>query len=180
MAIRPYPVEWEGTLTLADGSIVECRPVRPEDAALYDEAFRRMDPNDLRLRFFAPVSAPSPQMVAALTQIDYARAMAFVALEQGTGALLGVSRFAADPDFERAEYSVLVRSDLKGKGLGWALMTRLIEYARSTGLRELFGEVLPENRTMLRMCEELGFRAIPRPDEGTVHVVLDLADREPV
>ncbi|MCL5777701.1 GNAT family N-acetyltransferase [Limibaculum sp. FT325] len=174
LAIRPYPAEWEGELALADGSTALCRPVRPEDAPLYLEAFERMDPDDLRLRFFAPIGRPSMAMLAQLTQIDYARAMAFVALDPGTGGLLGVSRLAADPDLARAEYSVLVRSDLKGKGLGWALMTRLIDYARASGIGELYGEVLPENRTMLRMCAELGFRAEPRPAEGTVHVALDL------
>lgn len=174
LAIRPYPVEWEGELALLDGRRVACRPVRPEDAPLYLDAFARMDPEDLRLRFFAPIGAPSPQMIAALTQIDYARDMAFIALDRETGELLGVSRLASDPDHARAEYSVLLRSDLKGKGLGWALMTRLIDYARAEGIAELFGDVLPENRTMLKMCAELGFRIEPRHGEGTVHVVLDL------
>ncbi|MBK0399987.1 bifunctional acetate--CoA ligase family protein/GNAT family N-acetyltransferase [Limibaculum sp. M0105] len=176
LAIHPYPAEWEGTLDLADGSQVICRPIRPEDAALYVEAFDRMDPDDLRLRFFGRVANPDPRMIAALTQIDYARAMAFAAIDPGDGGLLGVSRLSRDADFERAEYSIAVRSDLKGKGLGWALMTRLIEYARSAGIAELYGEVLPENRAMLRMCADLGFRAMPRPSEGTVHVVLDLRD----
>ncbi|MDT8343748.1 MAG: GNAT family N-acetyltransferase, partial [Thermohalobaculum sp.] len=174
LAIRPYPVEWEGELALLDGRRVACRPVRPEDAPLYLEAFARMDPEDLRLRFFAAIGTPSLQMIAALTQIDYARDMALIALDRETGELLGVSRLASDPDHTRAEYSVLLRSDLKGKGLGWALMTRLIDYARAEGIAELFGDVLPENRTMLRMCAELGFRIEPRHAEGTVHVVLDL------
>jgi acetyltransferase len=88
---------------------------------------------------------------------------------------MGVARLTADADMTSAEYGVLVRSDLKGLGLGWALMTRLVAHAKAEGLDELWGDVLPENRGMLRMARQLGFRMEPRPEEGTVKVVLDLA-----
>jgi acetyltransferase len=175
LAIRPYPVELEGRLRLPDGSEVICRPIRPEDAALYPPAFEKMAPEDLRLRLFAPVAQAPMALVARLTQIDYARAMAFVALHPGNGALMGVARMTADPDMTNAEYGVLVRSDLKGRGIGWALMTRLIEHARAEGIAELWGDVLPENRGMLKMARELGFRVEPKPDEGLVRVRLDLS-----
>ena len=84
--------------------------------------------------------------------------MAFVALSARDGNLLGVVRLTADPDHVRAEYAIIVRSDLKGRGLGWQLMKHLIAYARAEGLDELYGTVLAENTTMLRMCREL----IPR------------------
>ena len=71
--------------------------------------------------------------------------------------MLGVARFFADPDYEKAEYAVLVRSDLKGLGLGWLLMQHLISYAKSEGLKTLYGSVLSENVNMLKMCSELGF-----------------------
>ena len=78
--------------------------------------------------------------------------MAFVAVAQNTGELLGVVRLIADPDYTRGEYAILVRSDLKGRGLGWRLMQHLIDYAKAEGLKELHGSVLAENSTMLRMC----------------------------
>jgi acetyltransferase len=108
-----------------------------------------------------------------MTQIDYAREIAFVALAGVSGELLGVSRFAADPDYVRAEYAVIVRSDLKGRGVGWELMRHLIDYAKATGIGELFGSVLAENTTMLHMCRELGFVAEAEPDDSSVrHVTL--------
>jgi len=66
-------------------------------------------------------------------------------------------------DYVRAEFAILVRSDLKGKGLGWRLMQHLIAYARAEGLQEIYGQVLATNVTMLNMCSELGF-AIEAPE----------------
>ena len=84
-------------------------------------------------------------------------------------------RFFADPDYEKAEYAVLVRSDLKGYGLGWLLMRHLIRYAKGEGLKSLHGTVLKENATMLKMCRELGFDISLDPDDTTVYLVtLDL------
>jgi acetyltransferase len=101
--------------------------------------------------------------------------MAFVAVARTTGALLGVVRFIADPDYTRGEYAILVRSDLKGRGLGWRLMQCLIDYANAEGLQELYGSVLAENATMLRMCRELGFTVGADPEgPGLRRVVLRL------
>jgi acetyltransferase len=174
-AIRPYPAEWERELALADGSTAQARPVKPEDEALYEEFFAHAAPEDLRLRFFTPKPDLSHRFLARLTQIDYGRAMAFVALDSVTGALLGVVRLHSDPDGEHAEYAVMVRSDLKGKGLGWALMQLMIEYARHVGLKLIQGEVLSENTTMLAMCRELGFAETrDAEDRGVVRVTLAL------
>jgi acetyltransferase len=173
--IRPYPSELEGWLTLKSGRRVCVRPVRPEDEARYPAFGARIDPEDLRLRFFAPVKEASHAFIARLTQIDYAREMAFVALDPESHDILGVVRIAADPDLECAEYAVLVRSDLKGEGLGWGLMQRIVAYARSIGLKRITGEVLRENVTMLRMAERLGFRATRDVDDpSTVHLSLAL------
>jgi acetyltransferase len=109
-----------------------------------------------------------------MTQIDYAREMAFVALRpqaEGREEMLGVARFFADPDYEKAEYAVMVRSDLKGLGLGWVLMRYLIGYAQSEGLKSLYGTVLKENATMIQMCRELGFKVEADPDDGSVWIV---------
>ncbi|MEO0821911.1 MAG: bifunctional acetate--CoA ligase family protein/GNAT family N-acetyltransferase [Pseudomonadota bacterium] len=174
LAIRPYPVELEGSLTLRDGSRVFCRPIRPEDAPIYRDFFARIDTEDMRLRFFTPMRQVPERLIATLTQIDYARAMAFLAFDPEDDALMGVARLAADADGETAEYGILVRSDLKGRGVGRALMNRLIAHGRAVGLREIWGEVLAENTGMLHMAEGLGFRSAPNFEEGLVHVTLDL------
>jgi acetyltransferase len=176
MAIRPYPSQWATEAQLGGLGAVRIRPIRPEDEALYTAFFARLTPEDLRLRFFSVQPDLSHRFLARLTQIDYAREMAFVALEAGTGELLGVVRLVADPDYVRGEYAILVRSDLKGRGLGWRLMQHLVDYARAERMEELYGSVLAENTTMLRMCRELGFRIEPEPDDSSVrNVALRLA-----
>jgi acetyltransferase len=174
-SIRPYPVEWERTITLPGGEKIFVRPVRPEDEGLFPKFFANTAPEDLRMRFFAPVKNFSHTFMARLTQLDYARAMAFVALDEKQQDLLGVVRFHADANYETAEYAILLRSDLKGRGLGWQLMKLIGEYSGSEGLQRLTGQVLAENATMLRMCRELGFTITDDPDEAYVkRVTLEL------
>ena len=112
---------------------------------MYGPFFAAVTPQDLRLRFFAPVKEFGHRFIARLTQIDYARAMAFVAIEEATGNMLGVIRLHADANYDSGEYAVLVRSDLKGRGLGYLLMQMIIEYARAEGLKTIEGQVLSEN-----------------------------------
>jgi acetyltransferase len=170
-AIRPYPKEWERHTQLKDGTAIFIRPVRPEDEHLYGPFFAAVTDQDLRLRFFAPVKDRSHAFFARFTQLDYSRAMAFIAIEEATGNMLGVVRLHTSANFEAAEYAILLRSDLKGRGLGWVLMQMIIEYARSEGLRIMEGQVLSENTTMLRMCSELGFQTGPDPNEDGICVV---------
>ncbi len=157
LAIRPYPDDLAGTATMRDGTNVVLRPIRPEDETAIIELAGHMTRQDLRMRFFVAMKELTHQFAAKLTQIDYDREMAMVAEPEKRGEIWGVARFFADPDNVRAEFAVAVRSDLKGRGLGYALMTRLIEIARSRGIGELFGDVLSENDAMLSMCRDLGF-----------------------
>ncbi len=174
-AIRPYPKEWERTVLLADGREAFVRPVRPEDEALFRAFFEHVSAEDLRLRFFSAVRHFSHEFIARLTQLDYARAIALVMIEPDTGEMLGAVRLLADADYDRGEYGILVRSDLKGKGIGWRLMRIMIEYAHWLELRLVEGQVLRENRTMIQMCRQLGFRVEPDPDDATlVRVVLPI------
>lgn len=178
LSIKPYPVQWERRDDLPQIGGLRLRPIRPEDEHLYAGLIDRLTPDDQRMRFFIARPHWSHKFIANLTQIDYAREMAFVAIDEATGSLLGVARLIADPDFQRAEYAIIVASDLKGKGLGWRLMQHLIEYARHEGLSELYGDVLAHNTTMLRMCEELGFKSSDVfGDAGVRRVTLELAKR---
>lgn len=133
------------------------RPIRPEDEPLVRLFFAKVTEEDLRLRFFAPVKDLSHAFIARLTQLDYSRAIAFIAIAKQTGEMLGAVRLHADANHENAEFAILVRSDLKGRGLGWLLMQLMLEYARAERLHAITGQVLRENRTMLAMCRELGF-----------------------
>jgi acetyltransferase len=170
-AVRPYPTEWERHLSLAGGRRILARPVRPEDETLYPAFFEHVLQEDLRLWFFASMRAFSHAFIARLTQIDYARAMAFLAIDENRRELLGVVRLHSDANYETGEYAVLLRSDLKGQGLGWKLMELMIEYAKKEGLKRIEGQVLAENSTMLSMCGELGFHVERDHNDPTIMMV---------
>ncbi len=180
-AIRPYPselvetVDWQGRkLTL--------RPIRPEDEAQHLEFLSRLDPIDIRMRVFYSRRSIERSELARLTQIDYEREMAFIAtapIEPVDGGAseetLGVVRAICDPDNHDAEFGIVVRSDLKGSGLGQRLMTKLINCLRARGTQRLVATVLRENKRMLELAHELGFvHGKQQPDDRTVAIHLPL------
>jgi acetyltransferase len=174
-AVRPYPSQWQRHLEVRDGWRIFVRPIRPEDEPVIHEFLRHVTMEDLRLRFFAPMKEFSHEFIARLTQLDYARAMAFVAFDEASNELVGVVRIHSDSIYENGEYAILLRSDLKGRGLGWALMQLIIEYAKSEGLKTISGDVLKENTVMLDMCRHLGFEVSSDPiDHGICDVKLKL------
>ena len=167
-AVRPYPSQWQRHLEIKDGWRVFVRPIRPEDEPVIHEFLRHVTSHDLRLRFFAPMKEFTHEFIARLTQLDYARAMAFVAFDEASNEMVGVVRIHSDSIYETGEYAILLRSDLKGKGLGWTLMQLIIEYARSEGLKTISGDVLKENTVMLEMCRHLGFEVKADPVEHNI------------
>lgn len=180
LAIRPYPKSLEETMYLNDGREVVVRPIRPEDEPSHHVFVSRQTPEDIRFRFFGLVGELPHSEMARLTQIDYDREMAFIAVlrENGIeGETLGVVRTVSDPDNERAEFAVMVRSDLKGSGLGRKLMMKMISYCRSRGTGQIVGQVLTDNTRMLKFVEALGFKRLRYVEGDIVEVGLDLRTR---
>jgi acetyltransferase len=174
-AVRPYPSQWHRLIEVRNGWRVSVRPIRPEDEPVLHEFLKHVTSQDLRLRFFAPMKEFTHEFIARLTQLDYARAMAFIAFDDVTNEMVGVVRIHSDSIYENGEYAILLRSDLKGRGLGWVLMQLIIEYARSEGLKMISGDVLRENTVMLEMCRSLGFEIKTDPaDPGICDVKLVL------
>ena len=168
LAIRPYPKELEETITLGNGRRLLLRPIRPEDEPMLQAAVAGLTPEEVRLRFFVPLRILDHMAAARFTQLDYDREMALVLTDPGIPGrteIYGVVNLSAEPDGESAEYAVLVRHDMAGMGLGILLMRRIIDYARARGIRQLIGDVLRENRTMLKLCQVLGFTTERDPDD---------------
>lgn len=178
LAVCPYPRELESALSLTDGRTLMLRPVRPEDEPAFRDFFTRLSPNAIRSRFLHPMKHLSHKDAAHLTQIDYDREMTLV-LEnrdaEANGTILGSVQITADPNLEAAEFAVVLRDDMVGLGLGPLLMRRIVEYAQHLGIACLYGDVLDDNRSMLRLCEALGFKRRRDPDDpGIVKVMLAL------
>jgi acetyltransferase len=181
LAIRPYPQELEERVGFHGRELV-LRPIRPEDEPQHARFLARVDPEDLRLRFFTVVRAFSHSQLARFTQIDYDREMAFIAASRDDGGdeeTLGVARAIADPDRTRAEFAILVRSDMKGRGLGALLMKKMIRYCREREIGEVVGDVLATNQRMLALARGLGFEIGPSGDPGVLRVKLPLPTDSP-
>jgi acetyltransferase len=171
----------ERNVTLRDGTRVLIRRLTPDDLRLYPDFLSAVTAEDLRLRLFAPVRQVSPELLDRLVHYDPAMAMAFIAVEAASGRMLGVVRLHDDAGGETGEFAILVRSRLKGRGLGWRLMKHMMAYAKAKGLRVVHGQVLAENTSMLTMCAELGFRILDDPDErGVKRVELSIDQLPPL
>lgn len=161
LAMRPYPNDWTKRFTLDNGTKMVLRAIRPEDAALYPTFLDKTSTEDIRNRLLTSVSRLTDAELVRLTQLDYSRSMAFVAIidDEGEmhGELAGVSRLMADANHERAEFGLIVRGDLQGHRLGWALLEHLISYAKADGLAFIDGVTFKENTRMRQMCTEFGF-----------------------
>jgi RimJ/RimL family protein N-acetyltransferase len=162
--METYPKEWERHLTMAKGRAVFVRPILPDDERLYGTFFSAETPEDLRQRFLSPPKDFSPAFISRFTHIDYAKAMAFIALDEATGEMLGVARLHRTVQSHRGEYAIIVRSDKKGHGLGRQLMQMIVAYARSKDIYCIEGQVLRDNIAMLRMCGKFGFVIRSNPE----------------
>lgn len=177
LSILPYPAGLEEPATLHDGRPILLRPIRPEDEPAHADLVGRMSPQDLRYRFHGSTQKLQHHQLARLTQVDYDREMAFIATrrdgERGPETL-GVVRTSTDADNRRAELAILVRSDLKGTGLGSILLDKIIRYHRARGTGEIGAQVMAENAPMVKLARRFGFAVHPGEEPDVVECRLEL------
>jgi len=188
-AIMPYPEQLRETVTL-NGMEIEIRPIRGEDAPLITHFHTFLSERSIRYRYFHHKAVLSPRELSQLSQINYDRQMAFIAVrrveqapsQQGGGVgtaarqeeMLGVVRVWNDSDNIRTEFSIIVRDDLHGIGLGRRLMQKMIDYSRQVGTLVMIGTILSDNLPMRRLLTALGFTLRTNVEEGAVEATLKL------
>ncbi len=181
-AIRPYPQELERHVVW-QGRRLLIRPIRPEDEAALADLIGSLDAEDARMRFFGTMRNLPRSMLARFTQIDYDREMALVALERGGDGVersIGEVRVVADPDNAFADFAIVVRSDIKGLGLGRLLLQSGVDYCRGRGTGVLRGETLASNLRMQHLARGLGFELTTGADKSTVALSLVLRKPEKI
>jgi acetyltransferase len=167
LAITPYPIELTEHRQVGPDRMT-IRPIRPEDAAAHTAFFARISPQDIRYRFFSAMRELSAEQTARLTQIDYDREMAFIAVNETTGDTVAVARLACDSDGRSGEFAIIVQADMKGRGLASHLLQRLIAWARTRGLTEVVGQILSDNHPMLAFIRHMGFTVRRMADDPEV------------
>lgn len=178
LAIRPYPQHLEENVTLHNGATCLLRPILPEDEPLLQQFIQKVTKEDLYYRYFSEINEFTHEDLAKMTQIDYDREMAFVAViqEEGHDAIIGVTRALSDPDNHEAEFAVLVRSDRNGLGLGKTLLSKMIAYSTQRGLEKLVGITMPNNQGMIGLARKLGFQVDIQIEDGIVNLSLPLGN----
>ena len=176
LAIRPYPNELEEFAQLKDHSSVLLRPILPEDEPKHAAFIAQVSTDDLYKRFFSDVGEFNHEALANFTQIDYDREMAFVATKKinNEEVIIAVVRALSDPKNQNTEFAVLVRSDLKGLGLGKILMEKIIRYCREQGIKTMNGMTMPSNRGMIGLAQHFGFHIDVQMADGVVDMFLEL------
>jgi len=167
-AIRPYPAQYSWQAQLRDGSNYNIRPIRPEDEPSIARFHTTLSDRTVYSRYFGFMKLSdriSHERLTRVCFVDYDREIALVA--ERDGEVFGVVRLVRERDSDSAEFAIVISDTMQGHGLGRELMQRIIGVARSEGVANVEGVVLPANRAMLHVCEKLGFTAESRPrDEG--------------
>jgi acetyltransferase len=183
LSISPYPGDLEEAITLKrSGRPAVVRPIRAEDEPQHLEFYNTLSPESIRMRYFYSRGVPTHQELATWTQIDYDREMAFIVstprLDGKGPETLGVVRAVTDADNVRSEFSIVIRDDLQGEGLGAILMNKVIDYCRGRGTLMIEGSTLPSNKGMQGLASKLGFKNTFNAEEEVVEMKMML--NEPV
>ena len=177
LAISPYPAQYELCTTTKTGQRLLIRPIQPEDAELFVELFKSLSPTSVYFRFFRHMKELTPEMLAMLTQVDYDRHMALVALDESASPekMLGVARIIGAPDLSETEFSIMISEPWQGKGVGAQLLLNLLKVAKQQGAAKVWGTVLRENTQMQQLGKKCGFALKYNSEEGTYDLTIDLS-----
>ena len=176
LVISPYPWQYEAVDQTIDGDSIFIRPIRPGDAPLVIEHFKALSPRSVYMRYFTPMKELAHATLIRLTQIDYDREIALIALiqEGDTQKMAGIARVIFEPDGKNGEFAVAVADKWHGKGIGASLLKRCLVYAEDKGLDRVWGLVIAENRQMVKLGRKLGFdiKLVPGASEYELEISL--------
>lgn len=172
-----YPADLVRTRYLFDGNPVTIRPIRAADATLEQEFVKHLSPDSRYKRFMSTLKELAPGKLKYLTEIDYQRHLALVAIVQRDGQDLeiGVARYVANPTGNSCEFAVAIDDTWQGSGVAGILMLTLIDAAKARGMTSMEGFILAGNDKMLKFARQLGFTLHRDVDDpGMVHAVRPL------
>ena len=176
-AISPYPKHLEERVSLKNGQIVLIRPIRAEDEVRHHIFDDSLSKEDRYKRYFSQRGSMTHEEMAMLTQIDYEREMAFIAVrlvDEEEREILAVIRASTDPDNIEAEFGMIVSAELQGFGLGGLLLNKLIAYQTNKNTRYLTGITMLSNTGMATLAKKVGFKIERNIEEGTIDMHMEL------
>ncbi len=162
-----YPAELERTRHLFDGSEVLIRPIRADDKTMEQDFVQHLSPDSRYRRFMSTLKELAPGKLKYLTEIDYVKHLALVAIieQDGVQTEIGVARYVADPDGKSCEFAIALDDAWQGSGLAGILMLTLIDAARVRGMQRMEAFILAGNSKMIKFAKQLGFSVHRDPDD---------------
>jgi GNAT superfamily N-acetyltransferase len=168
-----------GQMTLADGARLRVRPIVAADREPLADAFDRLSDRSRRQRFLAPKPRLSARELDYLTDVDHVTHEALVAIDETTGEIVAVGRYATGgAGGPAADMALVVVDAWQRRGIGHALAVRLVERARANGITRLTGTALADNLRVRTLLDRLGFR-VRSVSAGVVEVELDVPPAPP-
>jgi len=180
LAIRPYPQQYVDDWQSEEEIEFTIRPIRAEDEPAMVRFHETLSERTVQLRYFTPMNLrqrTSHERLSRIVFIDYDREIALVAskhnVKSGEDDIAAVGRLTKSHSNSIAEFGIIVSDRFQGQGLGKELLNRLIQVGRDENLQVITGYVLPDNKGMLNLAENLGF-TMEQNEEGVIQVTLQL------
>jgi len=179
-AIRPYPAKYQSRATLIDNTVVNLRPIRPEDERKMVEFHKTLSDRSVIQRYTQPITLDqriAHQRLTRMCFIDYDREMAIVVTvdQKPESEIIAVGRLGRIQSSGDARFALLVSDAWQRKGLGKLLLNQLLDIARKErDIHRVIGEILPDNTGMIRICEQAGFAIKKGEANGMMHAVIDV------
>lgn len=175
LVIAPYPKKYVSFRKLKNDTKVLLRPTKPEDEVRFNDLFKALSEESMRMRFFEIIKEMSHDTLTRFCNLDYDREIAIVAeLQDGSRKIIGTVTLIMEPDGKTGEFAILVCDQWQSLGLGSKLMDLLADMARDRHLEEIHSYVIAGNFRMINLCNRKGFKIIP-VDEDTVKASLTLS-----
>jgi acetyltransferase len=168
---QPLLPQWSAQLETKGGVLLNVRPAAPEDKAELIRFLGAASSEDLRYRFLSAVGKPGSAMAKTLIDVDHERTENLLAFDGRDGRLVATAMIAADDNMDDAEVAIMVRSDLKGRGVGWSMLAHSCEYAKERGYKQIHSVELADNRSAIALEREMGFVARPCPGDASLTMV---------
>lgn len=156
------------SVTSRSGFTFHVRPVMPEDEAALAEFFAHVTADDLRFRFLTGLKTVGTQRLEAMTHVDHRHTENFIALTEDESEIIASAMLACDPEFERGEVAISVRSDFKQHGIGWEMLTHVARHAEAIGVRTLESIEMRDNHSAIELERDMGFTATPFPGDASL------------
>jgi acetyltransferase len=165
LAIRPYPSQYVSSWNMRDGTPLTLRPIRPEDEPLMVRFHQTLSQQTVYQRYFHVVDLSRRVEHERLTRRcfnDYDREIALVAEQRDAtnaeASIVGIGRLIKTPGTDEAEFAILISDAVQGQGLGTELLRQLVEVGRAESVHRITADILPDNRSMQRIAQKLGFQ----------------------